>query len=346
MQRTAMLLMTLACHVAAEKRNPTDLRRKAQIARGRATDHAADVMLAKIPGFDLNRSIFADLPGAVSRAMMTTKLEWRPFWNDHAVAEIESEFNNVPVSPALDPELLKFMDAKCDFKVEHADGSFFDHLYFCYDYSVRHYPTASPMVPFLHSILGAGTNYFPMNASHMPELQSFLTEEEWLQVSVFPSFLRLSIQRTLIRELTGMAPEKRAAIKDIKVYRVIDNAPFTLTADQMWTQLNYQLLHELDFLPTSSWDNAHWDPFVGEFNEIRALLASAGQLRTAVLPSATSNFTSYPPGQPPQTAFSIAAKLAPAAVQAAVAHEQAASQVEHYSKLIGHNMTYEITYAA
>ena len=32
--------------------------------------------------------------------------------------------------PEVDPLLLKFMREECDFDVEHADGSFLDHLYF------------------------------------------------------------------------------------------------------------------------------------------------------------------------------------------------------------------------
>merc|ERR1719160_1745040 len=118
-------------------------------------------MLAKIPGFSLAHSIFADVPGDLDRAMMNTKLEFRPYWNDDAVSKITSAYRQVPNSPPVNASLLEFMNTKCDFKVEHADGTFLDHLYFCYDYAVAHYPAESPLILFLHSILGAGTNYFP-----------------------------------------------------------------------------------------------------------------------------------------------------------------------------------------
>ena len=39
--------------------------------------------------------------------------------------------------------ILDFMHAECDFNVEHADGSFLDHLNFCRDYSALHYPEVS-----------------------------------------------------------------------------------------------------------------------------------------------------------------------------------------------------------
>lgn len=35
-----------------------DLRRKAQIAFGKAQDHAAEVVVAALPGFDLDETIF------------------------------------------------------------------------------------------------------------------------------------------------------------------------------------------------------------------------------------------------------------------------------------------------
>ena len=38
------------------------------------------------------------------------------------------------------------MEHECDFKCEHADGSFMDHLYFCVDYCRLHYSKQSPRV--------------------------------------------------------------------------------------------------------------------------------------------------------------------------------------------------------
>lgn len=36
--------------------------------------------------------------------------------------------------------------------MEHADGSFLEHLVFCHDYAARYYPEHSPNVALLHSL--------------------------------------------------------------------------------------------------------------------------------------------------------------------------------------------------
>jgi hypothetical protein len=74
--------------------------------------------------------------------------------------------------------LFDFMENQCNFKMEHADGSFMDHLFFCRDFSAVHYPQISPKILFLHSILGVGTNFFPMEVGKVPMLKGLLTEEE------------------------------------------------------------------------------------------------------------------------------------------------------------------------
>ena len=53
----------------------------------------------------------------------------------------------------------------CQVKAEHADGSFMDHLLFCHDYCAVHFKGHSPRVLLLHSILGVGTNIFPIKVA-------------------------------------------------------------------------------------------------------------------------------------------------------------------------------------
>ena len=75
-----------------------------------------------------------------------------------AAALIEKLYKEkVPALPSLEPSILQFMQSECNFKCEHADGSFMDHLYFCSDYCSVHYKEVSPKVLFLHSIMGVGT---------------------------------------------------------------------------------------------------------------------------------------------------------------------------------------------
>jgi len=339
-----VLIASMSLAVAADV-GKLDCRRKEQIALGRATDHAADVMLAKIPNFDMDKSIFAEVTGTFARTAMLNKLEWRPFWLDNAVDRITEEHAMVEPAPPIKESLMDFINNKCNFKVEHADGSFFDHLKFSYEYTVRNYPGVSAIPPFLHSIMGVGTNYFPMDKSLIPELQSLITNEEFVHVESFPSFLRFVIQRTLIRDLAALDRNKLKQIKAIRLYRVIDNKPLELNATQMWVQLNYQMLHALDFLPVSSWDYHAWDPFLGEFDELYAMMVKADQLQVKLKPSMTSNFTDYPPHQPPITLFMRAVMVGPASLQSSIAAKHAATQVEEFSVKIGHNLSYEFVFA-
>ena len=65
---------------------------------------------------------------------------------------------------------------ECDFSMEHADGTFLEHLVFCHDYSALHFPEYSPTVMLLHSILGTGTNTFAMEASKIDALKALLDD--------------------------------------------------------------------------------------------------------------------------------------------------------------------------
>src|SRR6185436_15541281 len=103
--------------------------------------------------------------------------------------------------PAVSPQLMQFLVSECDFDVEHADGSFLDHLYFCFEYTVQHYPSQSPLVMFLHSILGTGTNTFAMTADKIPALRELMDPAVWKQVEAFPSVLRLLYAGPLRKEL-------------------------------------------------------------------------------------------------------------------------------------------------
>lgn len=54
-------------------------------------------------------------------------------------------------------------------------GSFLDHLQFCYEYSASYFKEHSPRVLFLHSILGVGTNIFPMKKEDEPALAAIVS---------------------------------------------------------------------------------------------------------------------------------------------------------------------------
>jgi hypothetical protein len=143
---------------ATERPNPS-LQRKAAVANGAAVDHAGAVRVKPIENFDLNRTIFQTLEGAAPRFVIKTRIAKEAHWDGAAGAEVERAYQAVDIAtklPEVDPALLRFMADECDFDVEHADGSFLDHLYFCFEYGAAHYPEHSPLVLLLHSILGHG----------------------------------------------------------------------------------------------------------------------------------------------------------------------------------------------
>jgi hypothetical protein len=53
---------------------------------------------------------------------------------------------------------------------------------------------------------------------------------------------------------------------------VIDNAEMVMDAAGFWAQLNYQLIHLLDFLPAASWALHTGDNFLDNFSSIYGLL--------------------------------------------------------------------------
>jgi hypothetical protein len=217
---------------AAERPDPT-LQRKAAIARGAALEHTGKVRVEPIPDFDLDRTIFKTLEGKAARFVVTTRVGKEARWDAAAARAVQAEYETARAAhplPAVSPELMQFLVRECDFDVEHADGSFLDHLYFCFEYSVQHYPGRSPLVMLLHSILGTGTNTFAMPAEKIPELRKLMTPWEWTQTEAFPSVLRLLYAGPLRRELRENL-HRSDAIASISLRRVIDNEPITMSGE-------------------------------------------------------------------------------------------------------------------
>jgi len=169
------------------------LQRKAAITHGGAFDNAGQVTVTRMAEFDMGRTIFGGLTG-VARKFMDEKLAKEATWQGTAESTINDEYvaaNATDPAPAIDQRLIDFMVNECDFSMEHADGTFLEHLVFCHDYAARHYPDHSPNVALLHSILGTATNTFAMDAAKIPKLKALLTDFEALHVESFPSILRL-----------------------------------------------------------------------------------------------------------------------------------------------------------
>jgi len=235
-----------------------DLRRKAQICSGKASDYAGHLVQVHNPDFDMDKTIFANLTG-LPRIITKLKLSVIPHYNDKFVEDIEAGMDKIPKVMPPDLSILEFMKEKCDFSCEHADGSFWDHLRFCYDYSAIHFKAQSPRVLLLHSILGVGTNLFPCAKELMPELASLLDPTEMKHIEAFPSVLRLILNHSLLDALNA---EKRPAdtLDRLTLHRLIDNETISLSKEDIWVQMNYQLIHQLDFLPAIDWEQNIDDP--------------------------------------------------------------------------------------
>lgn len=322
----------------AERPNPT-VQRKAALVHGGPLDHRGEARVAPIPNFDLERTIFATLHGP-ARAIMQARIGKEACWNDRAMRRIEREYlaiERTRTLPPIEPALLDFLSAECNFDVEHADGSFLDHLYFGFEYAALHYPAHPALPMLLHSILGTGTNTFAMPKEKIPALRALLGDFDWRHVEVFPSMLRLLYDLPLRRELranVGRLPELRA----IRLRRVIDNAPIELSAQDLFIQLNYQLMHFIDFLPVANWSRYAGESAFFLFRDLRDLLIRANLLEATVhyAPSTESWFDAE---------FDGFAGLVSALVPGKLSETLGAKQVRTFSEAIGHDISYQLVWS-
>lgn len=315
--------------------------RKAAIARGGVFDHAGRVQVHAIENFSLDHTIFNTLQGAVPRFVIRTRIGKETRWNPAAASEVEEAYQTQAAAvtlPTLNPALLAFLKNECDFNVEHADGSFLDHLYFCFEYNGHHLPQYSPLVSLLHSILGTGTNTFAMGADKIPTLKGFLSDFEWRHVSAFPSLLRLLYDLPLRREL-HQNRHRFSDLKEVSFHRVIDNKPISLSGEDFWVQLNYQLLHLVDFLPVANWALHKSDPAFVVFRDLYRLLRNGGKMEAKI--------DYRPPAGPRQRtgeAQSLGARLV-SRIPVTVSEKLAAKSVREFSSRVGHSLSYSLSWS-
>lgn len=255
-----------------------DVRRKAQVARGGPQDHKGEAIGMRPEEFDLDRTIFKTVKSCVNRKVLWSRLAVTYYWSDAVVGQVSDLYSAVPRPLQHDQGLMEFMQNECDFRMEHADGSFMDHLQFCYEYGATHLKEYSPRPLFLHSIMGVGSNCFPMELSKVPKLQALLTKEEFMHVEAFPSILRLLYHGPLADELLNSTPERLTKLKSISFHRVLDNSSLSMSVEDFWQHLNYHMIHSLDFLPMSDWDSADGNNFLWTFKMLHTVLSRNGRL--------------------------------------------------------------------
>ena len=214
-----------------------------------------------------------------------------------------------------------------------------DHLQFCYEYSSAHYKVHSPRVLFLHSIMGVGTNFFPMSADKIPKLKSLLTPFEFKHIESFPSILRLLVVQDLITELMQYDTNKLDTLESIQFHRVIDNSEISLDGPSFWIHLNYQLIHLLDFLPVSNWHVLIEDPTFQAFISLYQFLQHTGKQTVILDFDLTSGETSA--DGLPVTLGSFLNSLVPSSLK----KKLGINLIRTYSKKIGHDLKYKINWS-
>ncbi|MFK7930538.1 MAG: hypothetical protein AB8H79_20290 [Myxococcota bacterium] len=325
---------------AADERPDPTVYRKAAIVHGAAKDYSGKAQIKPIPNFDLDRTIFQTLKGKASRYVVRKRVGKEAHWEPEAAATVQQAYDahrSTFELPSIDPALLAFMVEECDFDVEHADGSFLDHLYFCFEYSALHYPQHSPLVMLLHSILGTGTNTFAMTADKMPALQALMTPFEWNQTQAFPSVLRLLYAGDL-REQLQQNTHRASELASVKMHRVIDNAPIELSGEDFWIALNYQLIHLVDFLPVANWVVHQNDTSFILFRELYDLLGKAGQRQAKVDYDGMSGPRTLTKEQQSYGAWLTTL------IPVSVSDRMARRSVSKFSEQAGHSLHYELTW--
>ncbi len=324
---------------SAELKATLNLQRKAAITRGGAFDHAGDVRVERLVDFDMKRTIFGALDG-VPKMFMTEKLAKAPVWDDGPAAEVDRAYAELEAGhpvPAIDQRLIDFMVEECDFSMEHADGTFLEHLVFCHDYAAHHYPQHSPNVALLHSILGTATNTFAMEAAKIPKLNALLTDFEALHVESFPSVLRLFYNGEFLDELDANM-HRLDQLEALHLHRVIDNEPLTIDAENLWINLNFHLMHFVDFMPSANWSSQQADPLMQMFERLSTLLDRAGKREAAVSVSFPTDKVA-PVGED-RTWFGRITGLLPPSITLKLAKKS----IQAYSDEAGHDLTYRLTW--
>jgi len=311
--------------------------RKAAIATGSVRDHAGCVTVSKIPDFDLNKTIFNTLEGRIPRFVMQTRIAKSVEWSADEQSSIDHSYaakSEVSDLPSINPALLKFMIEECDFDVEHADGSFLDHLYFCYEYTHHHLPNRSALVMLLHSILGTGTNTFAMKVDKIPTLKALVDDDEWLHIESFPSILRLLYVGQLTQDLFQNI-ERLDHLKSITFHRVIDNQSITMPADHFWVQLNYQLIHLVDFLPVSNWNTHSNDTSFIVFRGLYEFLDYSDRLEAQI------GYVKSTRSSAVDEERSWGAKLV-SMIPVSLSKRMAGKSIRKFSNQIGHSLDFEL----
>ena len=180
-----------------------------------------------------------------------------------------------------------------------------------------------------------------MDKEHIPELQKLVTKFEFEHIAMFPTVLRLLYYGPFmdeLRELATKQPEKLKRISKVVCYRVIDNERIEMDAETLWVQLNYHLMHLLDFIPVASWDLYAADNFLNNFSMLHEILTKAGQLHCRV-DYQVKDRAAQSGGENMNLLTFVSRKLPPKAILAV-----GRKAIKKFSDEINHSLDYEILF--
>ena len=111
-----------------------------------------------------------------------------------------------------------------------------------------------------------------------------------------------------------------------------------MSAADFWVQLNFQLIHLVDFLPVANWAAHQNDTAFILFRDLYALLDKAGK-RSAKLDYQAATGASSLTGE----TLSLAGWLT-TRIPVGLSEKMAAKSVGRFSERIGHSMAYELVW--
>jgi hypothetical protein len=120
---------------------------------------------------------------------------------------------------------------------------------------------------------------------------------------------------------------------------VIDNAPISVSGEDFWIALNYQLIHLVDFLPAANWSMHQNDTSFILFRDLVDLLALSGK-REAIEGYTPNTSPRKPVGEPQGLGEWLTSWI-----PVSVSERMAAKSVRRFSERIGHSLDYRITWA-
>ena len=111
-----------------------------------------------------------------------------------------------------------------------------------------------------------------------------------------------------------------------------------MSAEDLWIQLNYQLIHLVDFLPVANWVHHSADPLFQNAINLYAFLRGADKLMANVTLD-TPNGPNVSTGEP-RTFGGWVSSVIPVGKKQAIA----AKAIEKYSATIEHSLAYRLSW--